>query len=307
MEQREIGHSGLKVSVIGLGCNNFGWLIDEAQSRPVIARALDAGINFFDTADIYGESEVVLGNALGAHRKQVVIATKFGHSGPGVAGGASPDYVIQAAERSLKRIKTDYIDLLYLHAPDPKTPIGDTLGAMDRLVRDGKVRFVAASNMSASLLGKADTAAASKKLHGFIASQEEYNLLKQEAASRLAPTLEQLRMSLIPYFPLASGLLTGKYQRGAEPAAGTRFDRWKNMSSQLNDENFRIIDRLRDYAAGAQHSLSQLAIAWLLAKPYVPSVIAGSTKVGQLEDNLQAADWTLPPSQAAAVEQLAAA
>src|SRR5579863_2480597 len=167
MEQREIGQSGLKVSVIGLGCNNFGWLIDEGESRPVIARALDVGINFFDTADIYGESEVVLGNALGADRKRVIIGTKFGYPGPGVAGGASPDYVIQAAERSLKRLKTDYIDLLYLHAPDPKTPIADTLGAMDRLVRAGKVRFIAASNMSSSLLEKADAATSSGKLQGF--------------------------------------------------------------------------------------------------------------------------------------------
>jgi aryl-alcohol dehydrogenase-like predicted oxidoreductase len=307
MEQREIGHSGLKVSVIGLGCNNFGWLIDEGESRPVIARALDAGINFFDTADIYGESEVVLGNALGAHRKQVVIATKFGYPGPGVAGGASPDYVIQAAERSLKRLKTDYIDLLYLHAPDPQTPIADTLGAMDRLVRAGKARFIAASNMSSGVLEKADAAAKSGKLQGFVASQEEFNLLKRGAASALAPTLERLGMSLIPYFPLASGLLTGKYQRGAEPAAGTRFDKWKNMSSQLTEDNFRTIDRLQDYASAHQHSLSQLAIAWLLAKPYVPSVIAGSTKVGQLEDNLRATDWKLTPSQSAAIEELAAA
>jgi aryl-alcohol dehydrogenase-like predicted oxidoreductase len=307
MEQRELGRSGLKVSVIGLGCNNFGWLIDEAASLPVIARALDVGINLFDTADIYGESEVVLGKALGAHRKQVIIATKFGYPGDGVAGGASPAYVAAAAARSLKRLRTDYIDLLYLHAPDPKTPIADTLGAMDQLVRDGKVRYIAASNMNASLLEKAQAAASGKGLHGFVASQEELSLLKRDAASTLAPTLERLHMSLVPYFPLASGLLTGKYQRGVVPAAGTRFDKWKHLAEQLSEKNFRTIDRLQEFATEHQHSLSQLAIAWLLAKSYVPSVIAGSSKASQIEDNVRAAAWKLSPAEAAAVEHLAAA
>jgi aryl-alcohol dehydrogenase-like predicted oxidoreductase len=307
MEQREIGRSGLKVSVIGLGCNNFGWLIDEAASLPVIARALDAGINFFDTADVYGESEVVLGNALGAHRKQIIIATKFGYPGTGIAGGASPQYVVEATERSLKRLRTDYIDLLYLHAPDRNTPIADTLGAMDRLVRDGKARHIAASNMSAGLLEKADAAARSKGLHGFIASQEEFNLLKREAGSAVAPTLERLRMSLIPYFPLASGLLTGKYQRGVTPPVGTRFDAWKNMSAQLTEDNFRILDRLQQFATGHRRSIGQLAIAWLLARSYVPSVIAGATRVSQIDDNAHAATWKLTTAEAMEVEQLAAA
>jgi aryl-alcohol dehydrogenase-like predicted oxidoreductase len=307
VEQREIGRSGLKVSVIGLGCNNFGWLIDEAASLPVITRALDVGINFFDTADIYGESEVVLGNALGAHRKQVIIATKFGYPGTGVAGGAAPEYVVQAAERSLKRLRTDYIDVLYLHAPDKKVPITDTLGAMDRLVRDGKVRHIAASNMTASLLDKSDAAAGAGELHRFIASQEEFNLLKRDVTASLVPTLERLHMSLIPYFPLASGLLTGKYQRGTAPAAGTRFDKWKGLAGGLTEENFRILDNLQNFARAHRHSISELAIAWLLAKPCVPSVIAGSSKASQIDDNVRAAAWKMSPEEAAGVEQLTVA
>jgi aryl-alcohol dehydrogenase-like predicted oxidoreductase len=306
MEQREIGKSGLKVSIIGLGCNNFGWLIDEHASYPVIAKALDLGITLFDTADMYGDSEVVLGKALGAARKQIVLATKFGMPGPGVAGGASRGYVLQAAERSLKRLGTDYIDVLYLHSPDKTVPIDETLGAIDELIRQGKVRQAAASNMSSRLLVKAQAVAAAKNLHGFIASQENMNLLARNAQSALAPTLCELNMGLIPYFPLASGMLTGKYRRGATPAQGSRLDKWKQQStSLLTDQNFDKVERLEAFASEHHHSISELAIAWLLAKPYVPSVIAGATKPEHLETNVKAASWKLTAAEVATVEHLA--
>jgi aryl-alcohol dehydrogenase-like predicted oxidoreductase len=308
MEQREIGRSGLKVSAIGLGCNNFGWVMGAEPSYPVIARALERGITFFDTADMYGESEVVLGHALGAHRKQVVIATKFGMSGPGVPGGASHDYVIQAVERSLKRLRTDYIDLLYLHSPDKATPIGETLSALDDLIRQGKVRHIAASNMSAALLTAAHDAAQTGHWHGFIASQEQFSLLRREAESSVVPALETLQMSLVPYFPLASGMLTGKYRRGAAPAPGTRFDTWKDLgASLLTEQNFDRVDRLQAFAAEHGHSISELAIAWLLAKRYVPSVIAGATSAGQVDANVRAALWKLTPVEMTQVEQLVCA
>src|SRR5580693_2719940 len=249
MEQREIGRSGLKVSAIGLGCNNFGWMIGADVSYPVIARALELGITFFDTADIYGESEVVLGKALGPKRKSVVIATKFGMAAQGLPGGASRSYVMQSAERSLKRLGTDYIDLLYLHKPDKNTPIGETLEALEELIRQGKVRQVAASNMSAELLNEAHAIASSKHLHGFIASQEHLSLLTRGAESSVAPAINDLHMGLIPYFPLASGMLTGKYKRGVTPPQGTRLDAWKQRSSSLlTDQNFDKVERLEAYA-----------------------------------------------------------
>jgi len=306
MEQREIGNSGLKVSAIGLGCNNFGWLIDAEVSKPVIAKALDLGITFFDTADIYGESEVVLGKALGARRKDVVIATKFGMAAGGLPGGASRSYVMQAAERSLKRLDTDYIDMFYLHRPDKATPIEETLEALDELIRQGKVRHAAASNMTPELLEQAHSIADSKHLHGFITSQEQLSLLSRTTETTLLPILNKFHMGLIPYFPLASGLLTGKYKRGVVPAAGTRLDTWKQRSlSLLTDANFDKVERLEAYAIEYHHSVSELAIAWLLAKPGIASVIAGGTKPAQVEANVKAAEWRLTAAEVAAVERLA--
>lgn len=308
MEQREIGRSGLKVSAIGLGCNNFGWMIDAEASNPVIARALDVGITFFDTADVYGESEVVLGKALGAQRKNVVIATKFGIARGDLTGGASRSYVLQAAERSLKRLGTDYIDLFYLHRPDNATPIGETLEAFEDLIRQGKVRHAAASNMTAELLTEAHSIAASKHLHGFIATQEHLSLLTRGVERSIVPTVTELHLGLIPYFPLASGMLTGKYRRGVTPPEGTRLDNWKQRSSSLlTDENFDKVERLEAFAGEHQRSISELAIAWLLARPYVPSVIAGATKAAQIDANVKAATWKLTGPEATAVERLAPA
>jgi aryl-alcohol dehydrogenase-like predicted oxidoreductase len=308
MEEREIGRSGLKVSAIGLGCNNFGWMIDAKASNPVIAKALELGITFFDTADVYRESEVVLGKALGARRKDVVIATKFGIAAAGLPGGASRGYVMQAAERSLRRLNTDYIDLFYLHQPDKATPIDETLQALEDLIRQGKVRQAGASNVTSKLLRDAHSIAASTHLRGFIAIQEQMNLLTRGAESDLAPAISELHMSLIPYFPLASGLLTGKYKRGVPPPSGTRLDNWKQLSSSLlTDQNFGKVERLEAYAAGRRHSLAELAIAWLLAKSYVPSVIAGATQASRLETNVKAASWKLTATEVAAIETLAPA
>jgi aryl-alcohol dehydrogenase-like predicted oxidoreductase len=308
MEQRAIGTSGLKVSIVGLGCNNFGWLIDASASYPVIAKALDLGITLFDTADMYGDSEVVLGKALGTARKQVIIATKFGMPGPGVAGGASRGYVMQAAERSLKRLGTDYIDLLYLHGPDKTVPIEETLGAIDDLIRQGKVRHTAASNMSSKLLSQAHSIAASKHLHGFIASQEHMSLLVRTPESALVPTIRELNMGLIPYFPLASGALAGKYRRGVGPAPGSRLDAWKELSATLlTDRNFDKVERLEAFATEHRRSISELAIAWLLAKPYIPSVIAGASKPAHIETNVKAASWKLTAAEVDTVEQIAPA
>ncbi|HEX4025185.1 MAG TPA: aldo/keto reductase [Steroidobacteraceae bacterium] len=304
MQQRAIGKSGIQVSAIGLGCNNFGWLIDAQASNAVIARALDLGITFFDTADVYGDSEIVLGKALAGRRKDVVIATKFGIGRNGQAGGASRDYVLQAVERSLERLGTDYIDILYLHRPDPAVPLEETLGAFEQLIRQGKVRHAAASNMTPELLREAAAAAAAKHLEGFIATQEHYNLLVRKLERTLAPQAQQLGMGIIPYFPLESGVLTGKYRRGAAPAPGTRLDAWKQLAATLSDENFDKIERLQAFADANGHTLAELAIAWLLAKPYVPSVIAGATKPTQIEANCRAADWRLTAAQLAEVERL---
>jgi aryl-alcohol dehydrogenase-like predicted oxidoreductase len=305
MEQREIGASGLKVSAIGLGCNNFGWLIDAEASTKVIDRALDLGITFFDTADMYGESEVVLGKALGSRRTGVVVATKFGASGEGLTGGASRGYVMKAAERSLTRLRTDYIDVLYLHTPDPAVPVEETLRALDDLIRQGKVRHAAASNMTPELLGEAASIAASKHLNAFIATQEQYSLIVRGIEKTLVPVVERLGIGLIPYFPLASGLLTGKYKRGAAPAPGTRLSVWKFLTgSLLTDQNFDRVERLEAFAIARGHRISELAIAWLLAKRDVPSVIAGATSPAQVEANAHAATWTLTAKELAEIDDL---
>jgi len=307
MQQRELGRSGLKVSALGLGCNNFGWLIDEAASRQVIDRALELGINFFDTADVYGDSELVLGRAFAGRRDRVIIATKFGIAREGLSGGASRSYVLQAAERSLQRLQTDYLDVLYLHRPDPKVPLEETLRALEDLMRQGKVRHAAASNMSPELLQEADRTARAQQLHGFVATQEPYSLLERGIDKSLLPAVQQLHLSLIPYFPLASGLLTGKYQRGIAPAQGTRLAAWKNLASGLTDENFDRIERLEAFARARGRSLVELAIAWLLHRPVVASVIAGATKPSQLEANCRALDWNLSAQDMVQIDQLAPA
>jgi aryl-alcohol dehydrogenase-like predicted oxidoreductase len=305
MQQRTLGRSGLQVSAVGLGCNNFGWLIDEPASRRVIDRALELGINFFDTADVYGDSEQVLGRALLGRRSSVIIATKFGIARAGLTGGASRRYIMEAVERSLARLQTDYLDVYYMHRPDPAVPLEETLRALEELIRQGKIRHAAASNMTPELLHEAHSLAGSVGLRGFVATQESYSLLARGIERSLLPVVQELGLALIPYFPLASGMLTGKYRRGAAPPPGTRLDAWKQLGSVLTDENFDRVERLQEFASARGCPLAELAIGWLLHRPAVASVIAGATKAAQIETNVRAAELRLTPAELAHIDRLA--
>lgn len=285
MERRRIGT--LEVSVVGLGCNNFGSRIDEEQTRTVVEAALDAGINFFDTADIYGKtlSEEYLGRALGSRRTDVIIATKFGMEVDEHRKGAHPDYVNRAAEDSLRRLKTDVIDLYQIHQPDPEVPIADTLEALSELVRQGKVREIGCSNFSSELLREATASAAGAR---FVSVQNEYSLLHREPEQDVLATCAELGLALIPYFPLYSGLLTGKYRRGEAPPTGTRI---QEGSPRLTDSNLAEVERLREVAEQHGRSLLELAFGYLLARPEVASVIAGATRPEQVRANVDAIGW----------------
>jgi aryl-alcohol dehydrogenase-like predicted oxidoreductase len=307
MQQRALGSSGLQVSAVGLGCNNFGWLIDEAASRLVIDRALELGINFFDTADVYGDSELVLGRALAGRRSSAIIASKFGIAREGLAGGASRGYIMQAVERSLARLQTDYLDVYYMHRPDPKVALEETLRALEDLIRQGKIRHAAASNMTPQLLREAHSLAGLVGLRGFVATQEPYSLLARGIESSLVPVVEELGLALIPYFPLASGMLTGKYRRGAAPPPGTRLQAWKQLGSILTEENFDRVERLQEFASQRGCTLVELAIGWLLHRPAVASVIAGATRASQIEANARAAELSLTPADLAHIDRLSPA
>jgi aryl-alcohol dehydrogenase-like predicted oxidoreductase len=305
LETRTIG--SLEVALVGLGTNNFGFLMDEDQVPPVVDAALEAGITFFDTADSYGDSEERLGRALGGRRDQVVIGTKFGTplAGPGT-GGASPAYIRTAVERSLTKLGTDRIDLYQLHQPDPDTPIADTLGALDELVRAGKVREIGCSNFSAEQLREAEDASTASGGARFVSVQNHYNLLTREDEAEVLPECRRLGIAYLPYFPLASGLLTGKYHRGQAAPAGTRLDRWgAAMGGVLNDANFDVVESLGSWAEAREHTLLDLAFAWLASRPEVASVIAGATRADQVRSNVDAVAWTLTPDEAAEVDKLA--
>lgn len=301
MERRAIG--SLQVSVIGLGTNNFGLRMEARDVPAVVDAALEAGINFFDTSDSYGESEPRLAAALGARRDDVVIATKFASplDGEG-SGGASAAYVRTAVERSLKRLQTDCIDLYQIHRPDPATPIAETLGALDELVRAGKVREIGCSNFSAAQLREAEQAATAAR---FVSVQNHYNLLHRDDEAEVLPACAELGIAYVPYFPLASGLLTGKYTRGEAPPEGTRLAAWgARGNALLADENFDVVDRLRGWAEARGHSLLDLAFAWLLAKRPVASVIAGATKPEQVRANAAAGDWILSDADTGEIDAL---
>jgi aryl-alcohol dehydrogenase-like predicted oxidoreductase len=304
MDTRPIG--SLEVSVLGLGTNNFGLSMHEDEVLPVVDEAIGSGITFFDTSDSYGESEVRLGRALGRHRDEVVIGTKFGSAvGEGGTGGAAPGYVREAIERSLRRLETDRIDLYQLHKPDPLVPIADTLGVLDELVHEGKVREIGCSNFTAAMLQEADDAVAPGKSR-FVSVQNHYNLLNRADESEVIPLCLRLGVTYLPYFPLASGLLTGKYTRGEPPPPGTRLQRWGDRAGgYLSDRNFDIIDALGSWAGDHDHTLLELAIAWLAAKSPVASVIAGATSVDQVRANVAAGDWRLSPEEVAEVDALA--
>jgi aryl-alcohol dehydrogenase-like predicted oxidoreductase len=309
MKTRRLGSSAIEVSVVGLGCNTFG-VLDVGASRSVVERALDLGVNFLDTADIYGGrggSESQLGEILGPRRRDVVLATKFGMAMDDDASmaRASRGYIMEAVEASLARLKTDWIDLYQLHTPDPRTPMEETLRALDDLVRAGKVRAIGCSNLAPSGIADAARIARDAGLAGFVTAQDEYSLVVRGAEAGLLPEIARQGMSLLPYFPLAGGLLTGKYARGRELPADTRFGRMQRFCDRyMSDENWAIVDRLSAFAQARGRSLLELAFAWLLAHPQLASVIAGATRPEQVEANARAAEWELTPDEVTEVDRL---
>jgi len=303
MQHRTIG--SLSVSVIGLGTNNFGFTMDEADVAPVVDAALEAGINFFDTADSYLSSEVRLGAALGSRRDQIVVATKFGSKADEeFTGGAAGPYIRRAVERSLRMLGTDRIDLYQLHRPDPTVDIAETLSVLHELVAEGKVLEIGCSNFSAEQLRAAAAAAGTGPR--FVSVQNEYSLLERADEADVLPTCAELDIAHLPYFPLASGLLTGKYQRGAGVPNGSRIEKWNMAERVLTEENFATLDTLTTWAKDHGHSLLDLAFAWLLASPSVASVIAGATSPAQIAANAAAGSWVLSENDAAEVRSLVA-
>jgi aryl-alcohol dehydrogenase-like predicted oxidoreductase len=312
MKLRTLGRSGLKVSVIGLGLNNLGERIDDDAAKDVVHTALDAGVNFFDTADHYGKqggSERLIGKLLGERRKDVILATKFGlqMDEKGWLYGTSRRYVMSAVEASLKRLNTDYIDLYYLHRPDGVTPIEETLRALDDIIKQGKVRYIACSNVPAWGVVEAHWTAKTNNLNPFIAAQDELSLVVRDAEKELMPALESCGMGLVPYFPLASGLLTGKFKRGVPPPADTRMAKIPRFADKyMTDKNMVIAERLQAWAEGRGKTLADLSFAWLLAKRPVASVIAGASRGAQIKTNAKSAEWELTPAEVAEVDKIAA-
>ena len=311
MEQRALGNSTLRVSSVGIGCNNFGGRMNLDGARKVVHKALDLGVTLFDTADMYGNrggSEEILGNIFGVRRKDIVLATKFGMpmDADGKLKGASRSYVMTAVEASLKRLKTDWIDLYQLHQPDPKTPIEETLRALDDLVRQGKVRHIACSNLSAVQVTEAQTTSRDKGLAAFISCQDEYSLLVRDIERELMPAIEKHGLGLLPYFPLSGGLLTGKYKRNAPMPAGARLTAAKNMADRyMTDAGWRAIEGLEAFAAKRGKTMLDLAFGWLLAHRPVASVITGASTPEQVEQNIKASSWTLTSDDLAVIDTLA--
>ncbi len=292
LPKRALGDSGPEVSIIGLGCNNFGRRVDLAGTRAVVDQAIASGVTFFDTADIYGKggSEELLGEVLAGRREQVVLATKFGMDmGDGKGPRGSRDYIRQAVQASLRRLRTDVIDLYWYHQPDGETPIAETLETLDELVRAGTVRAIGASNFTAEQIDQADAVARERGLTRFVALQNEYSLLVREAERDVLPACERLGVGFVPYYPLASGLLTGKYRRGEPPPSGARLSARDEVASA---DQFALIEALERYASERGVSLVQVALGALLARQVVSSVIAGATKPEQVRANAAAAEWT---------------
>jgi aryl-alcohol dehydrogenase-like predicted oxidoreductase len=302
MQTRRIG--SLDVSVVGLGCNNFGWRIDAEASAKVIDAAIESGITFFDTADRYGkgQSEDFLGRGLGPRRDQIILATKFGMEMEKGQQGASPKYIQEAIEASLRRLKTDRIDLYQLHQPDPRTPIADTLGALDELVRAGKVREIGCSNFSVAQIREAANAA--KGGARFVSVQNEFSLFHREPeADGVLTECESRGMAFLPYFPLASGLLTGKYRKGRKLPEGSRAaDGWG--PKVFTEKNLAIVHLLIEFAESRNHTILELAFAWLLSHKAVASVIAGASKPEQVHENAKAANWQLTSDDLARIDAI---
>lgn len=308
MTYRHLGRSGLMVSTVGLGCNNFGMRIDAAATKAVVDAALDHGITMFDTSDSYGDSELFLSAALGSRRDEVVIATKFGSdlrgaNGPDWGARGSRRYIRKAVERSLSRLGTDYIDLYQLHMPDPSTPIEETLSALTELVHEGKVRYIGNSNFSGWQIADADWIARSGGYERFISAQNHYNLIDRAAEADVLPACERFGLGQLPYFPLASGLLTGKYQRGVPAPADGRIAAW-HMDSMLSDANFDKVEALASFAEERELTLLQVALGGLASRSAVGSVIAGATTPEQIARNVEAGLWVPTPEDLVALDAI---
>ena len=309
MQTRHIGKTGLRVSAVGLGGNNFGWKIDQEASNTVVAKALDLGITLFDTADRYGtnggDSELVLGKALGARRKDIVLLTKFGLDlNDYRLRDGSRRYVMTAIEGSLRRLDTDWIDIYMIHWPDYATPMEETLRALDDLIHRGKVRYIACSNLEPWRIADAVWISKHFNLNAFICAQDHYSLLKRDVEKEMIPALEHYGLGFIPYFPLASGLLTGKYSSGAKPPGRLTENFLYTGNQFLNERNLKILNELEQFCKARGRTLLELAVSWLVSKQVVASVISGATKPEQVEQNVNAAEWKLSAEEFTEVDKI---
>jgi aryl-alcohol dehydrogenase-like predicted oxidoreductase len=307
MNTRPIG--SLQVSVVGVGCNNFGPRLDAERTAGVVQAAIDAGINFFDTATLYGsgKSEEFLGRALGKRRAEVIISTKFGYPGEAPGADGSPPYIRKAVEASLKRLGTDYIDLYFLHRPDAKTPIAETLGALNELVKSGKVREIGCSDFSVAQVEEAETASRAGNLARFVSVQNEYSLFHREPEKGVLGECERRGLGFLPYFPLANGLLTGKYRKGKPWPKGTRISSEQKKADEVTAQKLEVVEKLAQFAESRGHSMLELAFAWLLAHKPVASVIAGATSPEQVRANAAASSWQLSDEELTTVGTLVGA
>lgn len=309
MEYRRLGNSGLKVSAIGLGTNQFGGKVDNNQAAEIIHAALDAGVNLLDTADTYrgGRSEEAIGAALKGKRQQALIATKVFHpmepKGPNDQGG-SRQHIMNAAEDSLRRLATEWIDLYQIHVWDENAPVEETMRALEDLVRGGKVRYIGTSNFAAWQLTHANALAELGGWTQFVSIQPHYNMLRREVEAELLPAARYFKIGVLPYFPLAGGFLTGKYKRGQGAPKGSRGEESPYVQKLLTDENYAILEKLESLAKQHGHELNELAHAWLLAEPQVSSVISGATKIEQVLANVKAGEWKLSAEEKAAVDAI---
>ena len=303
MDKRRIG--SLEVTTAGLGCNNFGWRIDAAATKQVVDAALDAGINFFDTANIYskGESETYLGNALGHRRNDIVLATKFGHSSDETRVEGSAAYIRKALEDSLVRLKTDYVDLYQPHKPDPKTPIADVLSELDKLVREGKVREIGASNFTVDQIREAEADVASGAAR-FVSIQNNYSMFhRDDEPAGVLEACKQYSIAYLPFFPLANGLLTGKYRRGKPLPEGSRASD-EFGPKVFTPENIDKVEELIAFTEQRGHTILELAFVWLLANPVIPSIIAGAKTPEQVKNNAAAVSWHLSENDLAEIDAI---
>jgi aryl-alcohol dehydrogenase-like predicted oxidoreductase len=310
MRYRTLGDSGLQVSVVGLGCNNFGRRLDTDGARTVVDAAIEVGVTLLDTAESYGghgASEAILGEILEGRRDQVVLATKFGHQsadlgyGPAAGAKGGRSYIRRAVTASLRRLRTDYIDLYQLHTPDPVTPIAETIAALDELVREGKVRYIGHSNLSGWQLADAAHTAQQMGAAPFISAQNHWSLLERAAEAEVVPAAIHFGLGVLPYFPLANGLLTGKVRRGQGPADGTRL---ASRASYITEEKLDRVEELVSWAQGQDVSLLEVAIGALAAQPGCSSVIAGAMSAEQIKANVVAGEWIPDDEQLAAIDQI---